>query len=263
MSKSAAYKQVYDYWNETVCCSTHARSEALSREYFEEIEAYKYINEPEIHAFAQFSRYHGKEVLEVGVGAGTDFLQWVRAGAIATGVDLTRSGVEHTETRLRHYGLEAHDLRVANCEELPFADGSFDLAYSWGVIHHTPDTEKALSELIRVTRPGGEIKVMVYNRHSLVSFYRWWQMAFSKGKPWKSLAWVLDNHMESQGTKAYTDEEISSMFERNGALVQSVQKYITYYDRKVPGYDWLARVLGPDSAGWFMGVTARKPGGQG
>lgn len=261
MNDKTAYKQVYDYWNETVCCSTHASSAPLSRDYFEEIEAYKYINEPEIHAFAQFSRFHGKEVLEVGVGAGTDFLQWVRSGAIATGVDLTPAGIEHAEIRLKQYNLEANDLRVANCEELPFADNSFDLAYSWGVIHHTPDSEKALSELVRVTKPGGTIKVMVYNRHSLVAYYRWYQMALSKGKPWKSLAWVLDNHMESQGTKAYTGEEMTAMFTRMGAQVQSVQKYITCYDRKVPGYEWLVRAFGPDRSGWFMGVTAIKPGG--
>ncbi|WP_157871346.1 class I SAM-dependent methyltransferase [Pseudodesulfovibrio piezophilus] len=256
---TAEKRQVYEYWNETVCCSTHATSDPLSREYFEEIEHYKYCNEPELHAFAQFSRYRGKKVLEVGVGAGTDFLQWVRCGAEAHGVDLTPAAIAHTTTRLDAYGLKAASLGVADCEHLPFDDGTFDLVYSWGVIHHTPDTGAALSELIRTVRPGGEIKVMIYNRHSPVALYRWWKMAALKGKPWKSLNWVMDHHMESKGSKAYTEAEARAMFESRGTTLESITKYLTCYDRRTPLTKPMSLLMGPENIGWFMGIHARKP----
>lgn len=248
----------YSYWNKTVCCSKEAGSEPLSAEYFAAMEEYKYSQEPEIQSFAQFSRYHGKKVLEAGVGAGTDFLQWVRCGATAYGIDLTEAAIEQTSKRLELYGLKAEELRQADCEQLPYADDCFDLVYSWGVIHHTPDTEKALSELIRVAKPGGEIKIMIYNRHSLVSFYRWWQMALLKGKPWISLSAVLKKHMENRGTRAFTDKEAADMFARHPVKIKSIQKFLTCYDRKVPYSKLWTRIIGADNAGWFMGIKVVK-----
>lgn len=153
--------RVHDYWNEAACGSTTTSKTKFSREYFDEIEAHRYRVEPEILSFADFPTARGKKVLEVGVGAGTDFLQWVKAGAHAHGVDLTSEAVDHVTARLDAYGLRAEDVRVADCESLPFEDDSFDLVYSWGVIHHTPDTHRALAEIVRVCRPGGTCKVMV------------------------------------------------------------------------------------------------------
>lgn len=252
------HREGYDYWNTTVCCSKEAGGKPLSAEYFARMEEYKYSQEPEIQAFAQFSRYHGKKVLEAGVGAGTDFLQWVRCGAEAYGVDLTEAALEQTANRLKLHGLSPAELRQADCEALPYADDSFDLAYSWGVIHHTPDTEKALAELVRVVRPGGEIKVMVYNRHSLVSFYRWWQMALKKGRPWMSLSDVLAEHMENKGTRAFTAGEAETMFSRHPVRIERIDKFLTCYDRKVPLSGLWTRITGEENVGWFMGIRAVK-----
>jgi ubiquinone/menaquinone biosynthesis C-methylase UbiE len=252
------HRNGYDYWNKTVCCSKEAGGEPLTSEYFAAMEEYKYSQEPEIQAFAQFSRYHGKKVLEAGVGAGTDFLQWVRCGARAYGIDLTESAIIQTSERLKIYGLQAEELQQADCENLPYPDNSFDLVYSWGVIHHTPSPKKALSELVRVTKPGGELKVMVYNRHSLVAFYRWWQMALLKLRPWMSLKNVLANHMENKGTQAFTEKEIKELFESFPLEIQNLQKFLTCYDRKVPFSGLWTRIAGADNAGWFMGVKAVK-----
>jgi SAM-dependent methyltransferase len=82
------------------------------------------------------------------------------------------------------------------------------------VLHHTPDTIKAISEVVRVVKPGGEIKIMVYNRRSVWAFNYWVKYALSKGKPFKSVAWALWNHMESQGTKAYTRRELGEIFSK-------------------------------------------------
>src|SRR6266571_369414 len=156
--------EVKSFWNRKSCDTQHAHSEKFSREYFEQIEQWRYLDQPFIHSFAQFTRYHGKRVLEVGFGAGTDFIQWLRAGALASGVDLTEEALDNLIHRIRIYGLpKPESVQVADAENLPFPSDSFDLGYSWGVLHHTPNPEKALAELVRVVRPGGEIKIMLYN----------------------------------------------------------------------------------------------------
>src|SRR2546422_824443 len=86
------------------------------------------------------------------------------------------------------------DTQVADAERLPFASDSFDLGYAFGALHHSPDTEKAIEELLRVVAPGGEIKIMLYNRHSIYVLNVWVKHALARGRPWKSLRWALWNH---------------------------------------------------------------------
>src|SRR3954454_15486945 len=201
--------RVRDFWNELSCDTQVAAAEKFSLPYFEQIEAFRYRDQPFIHAFAQFTRYHRKRVLEVGFGAGTDFIQWLRAGAQASGIDLTPEALENLSHRIAAYQLPAPEqIAVGDAENLPFPSDSFDLGYSFGVLHHSPDTEKAIAELVRVVRPGGEIKIMLYNRHSIHTFNHWMKYAFLRGKPWKSFQWVMFNHMESVGTKGYTRTEL-------------------------------------------------------
>jgi 2-polyprenyl-3-methyl-5-hydroxy-6-metoxy-1,4-benzoquinol methylase len=92
--------EVKAYWNRQSCETDHARAQKFSREYFEEIERFRYSTQPFIHSFAQFTRYHGKRVLEVGFGAGTDFIQWLRAGAIVSGIDLTEEALANLTHRI-------------------------------------------------------------------------------------------------------------------------------------------------------------------
>src|SRR5438105_504483 len=99
--------EVKAYWNRQSCDTEHARAPKFSREYFEQIEQRRYGTTAIIHSFAQFTRYHGKRVLEVGFGAGTDFLQWLRAGAQVSGVDLTHEGLENLSHRIKAYQLPA------------------------------------------------------------------------------------------------------------------------------------------------------------
>lgn len=202
-------QQVRQFWNVQSCDTQVAQSEKFSRAYFDEIERFRYFDQPFIHSFAQFSRYHGKRVLEVGFGAGTDFIQWVRSGAIASGIDLTEEALANVRNRLAQYGLpQPEHLATGDAENLPFADGAFDLGYSFGVLHHSPDTERAVSELVRVVRPGGEVKIMLYNRRSIYVINRWVRFALLKGNPFHSLRWVLWNHVESINTKGYTRAEL-------------------------------------------------------
>ncbi len=205
--------EVRQFWNQQSCDTQVASAPKFSRAYFEEIERFRYFDQPFIHSFAQFSRYHGKRVLEVGFGAGTDFIQWLRSGSVASGIDLTEEALDHLRHRIDDYQLpQPERIEVGDAENLPFEANSFDLGYSFGVLMCTPDTEKAIRELVRVVRPGGEVKIMMYNRHSIYAVNGWLKHALLRGRPWKSLRWTLWNYQESIGTKAYTRAELAKMF---------------------------------------------------
>jgi len=214
-SKEELKSEVREFWNRLSCDTQVASSPKFSRNYFEEIESFRYHDQPFIHAFAQFTRYYGKRILEVGFGAGTDFIQWLRAGARASGIDLTQEALENLTHRIQAYELPAPEqIMVGDAEKLPFESNSFDLGYSFGVLHHSPDTEKAIAELVRVVRAGGEIKMMLYNRHSIYVFNQWVKFALLRGKPWQSLRSILWNHIESIGTKGFTRQELSQMLSK-------------------------------------------------
>src|SRR5262245_45517619 len=134
--------------------SIAAGFEPGTRAWFERIEEHRYAAEPFIHQVAQFTRHRGGKVLEVGVGAGTDHLQWARAGCECFGVDLTDAAIAVTRKRLQTYGLDLRLQRV-DAESLPFDDGTFDIVYSWGVIHHSERPEQIAREIHRVLKPGG------------------------------------------------------------------------------------------------------------
>ena len=258
-------EQVKAYWNKASCGTEFIQATKYSSEYFQAVEQYRYAIEPEIFAFAQFSRGYNKKVLEVGVGAGTDFVQWVRSGAQAYGIDLTEEAVRNTQTRLALEGLAAQELRVADAEQLPYADATFDLTYSWGVIHHSPDMQQCLAEMIRVTKHGGIIKLMIYNKHSLFAFYRYLLAGFCKGKPFARWDDILFNHQESPGTKAYTRKQIYALLKKYPVKVHFVQTPVTYHDLlryKTRIFQWCAYsaacLFGWHRVGWFMMIEMEK-----
>jgi SAM-dependent methyltransferase len=147
-----------------------------SRAYFRELDSRifhpRYMRltarpgQPPFSLYVPFEELEGEQVLEVGCGSGIAAQLFAEAGAIVTAVDLTPWAVETTRARLDAFGLDGEVLE-ADGEHLPFADDSFDLVFSWGVIHHTSDMDRALGELVRVCRPGGRLVLMVYHRRSL------------------------------------------------------------------------------------------------
>ncbi|MBX9830446.1 class I SAM-dependent methyltransferase [Candidatus Babeliales bacterium] len=263
---NTAKESVARYWNQASCGTEFIEEIKHSREYFEAIEQFRYTIEPEIFAFAQFTRFHGKKVLEVGVGAGTDFLQWVRAGAQAYGVDLTHEAVTNVLHRLATYNVAACDVQVADAEKLNFADNNFDLVYSWGVIHHSPDPVQCLREIVRVTKPGGSIKIMVYNRRSLFAFYQYLQHGLLRGKPFASMKKILAQHQESPGTQAYTFKEIKNILKDFPVRINKLQASTTSHDllyykksKFIKACAYIAACLsGWDRRGWFMTLDLTK-----
>ena len=264
--KTYLKKELHDFWNKQTCGTATIDKEKFTYEYFEDIEEHRYDLQPEIFNFAQFTRFHGKKLLEVGVGAGTDFLQWIRGGAECYGIDLTPEAIAHVQQRLDLYGLKCNDLLVADAEDLPFVDNYFDIVYSFGVIHHSPNTIKALEEIIRVLKPGGKAKIMIYNRHSMLAFFFWIKHALLKLRPWKSIAWVLWNHMESLGTKGYTIKEFQNILSKYPELKEyKVETIYTYYDKlgRFPKImqmfaKFITIFTGKEKIGWFLTIQFTK-----
>lgn len=222
-------------------------------EFFADVERTRDELDPYIARFADFEGARDKRLLEIGVGVGTDFIRFVRAGAIATGVDLTDHAVQLVKQRLSLEGLSA-EVRTADAESLPFEDAAFDRVYSWGVLHHTPDTPKAIGEALRVLRPGGRACVMLYARHSWVAYGLWTKHGLLAGRPWRSLEDILASHMESEGTKGYTKRELRALFSPLNDL--RIDKVRTSYDEQItPGP--IARLTG-DTLGWNLVVRGVK-----
>lgn len=203
-------KAVHDYWNAASCGEVlylKGEDEAAYRAQGRK----RYELEPYIESFANFTEAAGRTVLEIGVGLGADHEQFAINGAHLVGVDLTARAVEHTRKRLAAQGLSSH-LQVADAENLPFADGSFDVVYSWGVLHHSPNTHKAIDEVRRVVRTGGDVRIMVYHKHSMVGYMLWIRYGLLTGRPWRSLSSIYAEYLESPGTKAYSVAEVRKMF---------------------------------------------------
>jgi SAM-dependent methyltransferase len=158
-----------EFWNGYQPGFRFTDQEVGSPEFFSEVEAHRYNLEPHIREFAQFERWRGKDVLEAGCGIATDGLQFARAGARYTGLDQSAVGLGLARRRFEREGQEGRFV-PGSVAELPFEDQSFDLVYSFGVIHHTPHTEAAIREFHRVLRPGGTARVMLYHRDSFNYF---------------------------------------------------------------------------------------------
>jgi len=239
------------YWELNPCGSKHTMAAPGTHEFFAEIERRRYELEPFVPRFADFDGARGKRLLEIGVGLGTDFVRFVRAGAHATGIDLTQRSIELVRQRLELEGLTAR-LETANAEELPFDSDSFERVYSWGVLHHTPRPDAAVAEAIRVLKPGGSGCFMLYGRQSWVAYGLWMRYALLRGRPHRSLHDVIGTHMESAGTKAYSVAELRALFAPLRDL--RIEHVGTAYDRRVAGP--LARLTGR-WLGWFIVIRGR------
>jgi SAM-dependent methyltransferase len=201
-STSSLKSAVQNFWDADPCGSrylgTHHDFEAHART--------RYAFEPFIPDFAQFAKSRGLRVLEIGVGMGADYLEWLKAGAVATGVDLSQQSLEIARNRCATYGYTS-DLHLADAESLPFPDASFDIVYSYGVMHHSPDTQRCIREAFRVLKSGGEARIMIYHHPSLTGILLWLRYGVFR----KSLRRAVYEHLESPGTKSYTRAEAQTL----------------------------------------------------
>jgi ubiquinone/menaquinone biosynthesis C-methylase UbiE len=164
-SESSLKERVRAFWQANPCGTKFSDAEPGSRRFYELVEEHRYTKEWHIPAAAGFAAANGLKVLEIGCGLGTDGAQFALAGAEYTGIDLTEAAVDLARRRFELWELTG-GFKVSDAENLDFPSESFDLVYSHGVLHHTPDTPGAVREVHRVLRPGGRAVVMLYHRNS-------------------------------------------------------------------------------------------------
>jgi SAM-dependent methyltransferase len=204
-------QRVADFWESGSCGEAYAQGDDFAVK-MEAHAAARYRLEPYLPAFADFKAGKDRDVLEIGVGMGCDHVQWAAAGPRSLhGIDLTERAIHFTADRLALHELSSQ-LQTADAESLPFADDSLDLVYSWGVLHHSPDTPRAIREVHRVLRTGGRAKIMIYHTWSVTGIMLWLRYALLAGRPLRSLRDIYHHHLESPGTKAYTVREARELF---------------------------------------------------
>jgi SAM-dependent methyltransferase len=250
------------FWEREACGEAYAIGPNLQAQ-LETQARQRYALEPYLRPFARFEAARGLDVLEIGLGLGADHLEFARARPrTLAGVDVTSRAAGLTASRLRLAGLTPRTM-VADAERLPFRDSSFDLVYSWGVLHHAADPPATIGELHRVLRPGGRARVMLYHRRSLVGFMLWARYALLRGRPWTDMQTVFDRHMESPGTRAFTVSEAQALFAKFDPVTVNVQ--LTFADllEGVAGQRHRGAILSAARAFWPRWLVRRAGGGLG
>src|SRR4051794_22259223 len=249
---------VREYWNSRPCNIRHSPKPVGTREYFDEVEARKYMVESHIPGFADFARWKGKKVLEIGCGIGTDTMNFARAGAQVTAVDLTEKSLEVARQRAKVFGLEDRiTFYQANAEKLSdyVPAQKYDLVYSFGVIHHTPHPENVLEEVRKhYLKPDSTVKIMVYNRWSWKVL--WILFAYGKCQFWKLNRLIADYSEAQTGcpvTYSYSRTSGTQLLEDHGLRVTDVMvdhifafeipEYVQYRYKKVWYYRWMPKFL--------------------
>lgn len=213
---------VRNFWNSESCGERYSTGNSEVQKFLSE-EKLRYKLEPYIKEFADFKQFKNKNVLEIGVGFGSDHSQIARQEPLKlTGIDLTDRAINNTRLRFKTLGLKSL-LHTDNAESLSFKNDTFDEIYSWGVLHHSPNTPKCFEEVYRVLKPGGSAKIMIYHKHSPVGWMLWVKYGLLKLKPFKSLKKIYSEHLESPGTKAYTMQEARELTKKFSNSDISVQ----------------------------------------
>ena len=223
-----------EQWSQDPCGAEYDREHELgTREFFDEIERHRYTEyAPWMPDTMGFGKFPGAELLEIGCGMGSDLVQFARGGAHCTGIDLTPRSIEITRHRFALYGLGGNFM-LSDGERLPFESASFDVVYSNGVLHHTPNTAGAIAEVHRVLRQGGIAKVMLYHRNSL---NYWFEIFLRRGilggqfllgrGPEEIMSRVIEysEHEARPLVKVYSRKQARELFKTFSEVVVEVQQ---------------------------------------
>lgn len=259
LNTDATIETVAAYWNARPCNIRHSNRPVGTKEYFDEVEQRKYFVEPHIPAFAQFERWRGKKVLEVGCGMGTDTINFARAGAQVTAVDLSTESLALAKQRTKVFGMEDRiSFYQANAEELTLyvPAGKYDLIYSFGVIHHTPRPDRAIEQIKQFMDISSELRMMLYAKNS------WKNAMIDAG---------FDQPEAQSGCPVaftYTAEEIRSLLKGFEVLDITqdhifpfvIEKYVKYDYELMPWFAAMPRVMFKaleKKLGWHMLIKAR------
>ncbi|MBI2139350.1 methyltransferase domain-containing protein [Candidatus Woesearchaeota archaeon] len=240
-------ENIRGYWEGKLPQRWYSQKEAGTKEYYDEVERVRFTTQyPFLLSDAEFNRHAGEKILEVGCGIGTDSLMFAKHGAAVYGVDLTQNAIETTAKRFKLYGLRGHFKRM-DAEHLEFPDNTFDFAYSFGVLHHTPDTRKAINEVHRALKPGKSAVIMLYARGWMYYlFFPLWH-GILRGEFFR-LSWseIVHKHYEVEGNvplvRVYTKAGIKRLFTQFSRVKVWRRPLINSLGDKFPN-KWLVRQL--------------------
>ena len=254
---SATISEVKKYWDNRPCNIHHSPKEVGTKEYFDEVEARKYFVEPHIPPFADFQHWQNKKVLEIGCGIGTDAVNFARAGAEYTAVELSSESIEVAKARFNRFGLQGTFIE-GNAEDLStiLPPTQFDLVYSFGVLHHTPNPEKAFEQIRKLLQPDGELRIMLYARDS-------WKSAMIKAG--------LDQPEAQYGcpiANTYTHEMVKQLLqgfdiisiEQEHIFPYQIEAYKKHSYVKQPWFEAMPEAVFKaleKSLGWHLLITAK------
>jgi SAM-dependent methyltransferase len=263
--------QVRTFWEANPVAAAAIPYPLGSPEYFREFDRLRFELESQtfLNSLFEFDRFRGRKVLDVGCGNGFVLSHFARAGAIVTGIDLTEVAVRLSRQRFEQAGLQGEFL-TGNAEDLPFQDSTFACVTSMGVLHHTPNTEKAIGDLRRVLKPGGRIVLMFYHRDSLLYRFKLQVMARRSRRPVEDLVNDVDGSGNPRGD-VYTKEELRRMltgFEDLELFAGALEPRHVLPVRVVVGpgrvREWARAIVRPALIpftrrfGWFLYARGRK-----
>ncbi|HCU80823.1 MAG TPA: class I SAM-dependent methyltransferase [Chloroflexi bacterium] len=265
---------VEKYWDDRPCNIRHSTAAIGTKKYFDEVEERKYFVEPHIPDFAEFNRWKGKKVLEIGCGIGTDTINFARAGATVTAVDLSSKSLALATERSKIYNLfDQITFIKADVESLSkyVEPEPYDLVYSFGVLHHTPNPENAIREIKEnFVTSGSTVKLMMYNRYSWKVI--WILLTESKGRFWKITELIAKNSEAQTGcpvTYTYTPKSLRKLlgntFETKNIFVNHIfpyriSEYVQYRYNKMWYFQLLPSVLFrllERKLGWHLCITSQ------
>ena len=224
-----SFRTIKNYWETRTPGIKHSYAEPGTKEFLDELELKRYTRH---YAYlletAEFDQYKGKEVLEIGCGMGIDLLQYAKGGANVTGIDLTEKAIQNSKAHFSHRKMHGTFLTM-NSEKLEFSDNTFDLVYSFGVLHHTQDTQKAIDEVYRVLKPNGKAIIMLYHKGFRYYFKIHLFYGLLKGEYLKYGTKDLVNKRTEEFfyspiTRVYSRKEAKALF-KSFSLIESADSY--------------------------------------
>lgn len=263
----ALKEEVQNQWNQDACGSHYVEEAAEGTlEWYLEAEKYRYeVYAPWMHDVMEFANFADKRVLEVGAGLGTDLAQFAKYGARTTDLDLSAGHLNHAKNNFALRGLDG-EFKHGDGESIPFPDDTFDLVYSNGVIHHTPNTLNVVKEINRVLKPGGRAIIMVYAENSL---HYWYQLVMKIGIQQneinqRSMGWVMSGtveiseHGQRPLVKVYTKPRLRNMFREAGFRGIRISQNQMVDGELPPRLAWIPLPLARRLMGWNLILKAQK-----
>lgn len=262
-----ARKQAQLQWDTTACGEVSGEKGTL--DYFLEVERKRYATQHWMHDYFDFRGFRDRKVLEVGIGQGTDLVQFYAGGARCYGIDITRQHLELTEQNFNARGMSV-ELKESDATDIQHGDSTFDCVYSFGVLHHIPEIERCIAEAHRVLKPGGTFYLGLYHKWSAFHLFRMllFEGILRGGLLRRGYAGVMatieqgaDGERIKPLVRTYSKRQLRRLLDRfdirDISIHQLHARHFCVPDRLAPMFAPLIRMLQP-VMGWYVVSTAYK-----